>query len=42
MAGKKTLAELAKVIADHQANLSRLGEAWGQIVADRWMILTGN
>ena len=34
MAGKKTLAELAKVIADHQANLSRLGEAWGQIVAD--------
>lgn len=34
MAAKKTLAELAKVIADHQANLSRLGEAWGQVVAD--------
>lgn len=34
MPQKKSLNELAQVIADHQASLSRLGEAWGQIVAD--------
>lgn len=34
MAGKKELAELAQTIAEHQANLSRLSEAWGQRIAD--------
>jgi hypothetical protein len=29
MPKKKQLTELAKQIADHQANLTRLGEAWG-------------
>lgn len=34
MAGKKDLESLALVIAEHQANLSRLGEAWGQKICD--------
>lgn len=34
MAGKKELEELSQTIAEHQANLSRLSEAWGQRIAD--------
>lgn len=36
MPKKKLLAELAKQIADHQANLTRLGEAWGQKIVDQF------
>ena len=34
MADKRQLAGLAKQIATHQANLTRLSEAWGQIITD--------
>lgn len=34
MAGKKELEELSQTIAEHQANLSRLSEAWGQRIAE--------
>lgn len=34
MPQKKQLDELAKTIADHQANLTRLSEAWGQKIVD--------
>ena len=32
---KKSLTELAAVIAEHQANLTRLGEAWGEKLTDQ-------
>lgn len=34
MADKRQLAGLVKQIATHQANLTRLSEAWGQIITD--------
>lgn len=34
MPEKKPLQDLAKIIADHQANLTKLSEAWGQKIVD--------